>query len=96
MNKDDAIRLLGGTVTAVAKAIGVTQSAVSQWPEAPDALPQRIVDRVQAAIARRHLPPELLGMAPAKKHNRPPAGIPERRKAKGPRRVSVRRASDAA
>lgn len=50
MLKQKAIELLGGTVTAAARAVGVTPSAVTQWPEE---LPPRIADRVQAAIARR-------------------------------------------
>ena len=46
MTKTEAIRLLGGSIPAAAAAIGVTYQAVDKWPEA---LPQRIVDRVQAA-----------------------------------------------
>lgn len=49
MNKAHAIELLGGTVTAAAQEIGVTPSAVTQWP---DELPPRLVDRVQAALWR--------------------------------------------
>src|SRR5574341_341986 len=58
MQKARAIELLGGTVTAAAQAIGVTPSAVTQWP---DELPARIEDRVLAALARKHLPPAVLG-----------------------------------
>lgn len=58
MDKTKAIELLGGTVTAAAQAIGVSYQAVDKWP---DVLPPRIVDRVQAALARKHLPPELIG-----------------------------------
>lgn len=58
MQKSMAIRLLGGTITQAADAVGVSASAVSQWP---DELPSRIADRVLAALARKHLPPELLG-----------------------------------
>lgn len=58
MNKAKAIELLGGTVTAAAAAVGVTPSAVTQWP---DELPGRIEDRVLAALARKHLPPDLIG-----------------------------------
>jgi predicted transcriptional regulator len=61
LTKSRALELLGGTPTAVAEALGITPSAVSQWP---DDLPGRIEDRVLAALARRHLPPELIG-APA-------------------------------
>lgn len=51
MDKAEAIRLLGGTHTEVARAIGITPQAVSLWP---DELPARIADRVQAALWRRH------------------------------------------
>lgn len=54
MNKAQAINLLGGSVTAAAQAIGVTASAVTQWP---DDLPPRIVDRVQAALWRKSQSP---------------------------------------
>lgn len=57
MDKSEAIRLLGGTVTAAAEAVGITTASVSQWP---DPLPPRIADRVLAVLARRHLPPEIL------------------------------------
>lgn len=56
MLKTRAIELLGGSVTAAAKAVGVSPSAVTQWP---DVLPDRIADRVLAALARERLP-ELL------------------------------------
>jgi hypothetical protein len=62
MNKSKAIQLLGGSVAAAAEAVGVSQSAISQWP---DELPLRISDRVLAALARRHLAPELIGAEPA-------------------------------
>lgn len=60
MDKQIAIQLLGGTVATAAEAIGVTYQAVDKWP---DVLPARIADRVLAAQARKHLPPELLGTA---------------------------------
>lgn len=50
MKKAEAIQLLGGTVSAVAKATGITYQAVRQWPEE---LPQRIEDRVIAALYRQ-------------------------------------------
>lgn len=50
MTKSEAIRLLGGTPTAAARAIGITVSGVCLWP---DELPERISDRVQAALWRR-------------------------------------------
>lgn len=49
MNKSKALELLGGSVTAAAKAIGITPQAVTQWPEE---LPPRISDRVHAAVTR--------------------------------------------
>jgi hypothetical protein len=58
MEKAKAIELLGGTPKSAADAVGVTASAVSQWP---DVLPARISDRVLAVLARKHLPPELIG-----------------------------------
>ena len=63
MNKAQAIDLLGGTVAAAAEAIGVTYQAVYKWP---DVLPAAIEDRVLAALARKHLPPELIGSQPDK------------------------------
>lgn len=50
MTKQEAINLLGGAVAHAAELIGVTPSAISQWP---DDLPPRIVDRVQAALWRK-------------------------------------------
>lgn len=50
MDKTEAIRLLGGTAAAAAKAIGISPAAVSLWP---DVLPPRIADRVQAALYRQ-------------------------------------------
>lgn len=59
--KTKAIELLGGSPRDAAEAVGVSQSAVSQWP---DRLPPRISDRVLAALARKHLPPGLIGQEP--------------------------------
>lgn len=61
MKKQKAIELLGGSASAAAAACGVTPSAVSQWPED---LPPNIENRVIAALARKHLSPELLGALP--------------------------------
>jgi len=58
MEKTKAIELLGGSIATAAKAIGISYQAVDKWP---DLLPPRIADRVMAAIAREHLPPELIG-----------------------------------
>jgi len=49
MRKSEAITLLGGNISAVAKAVGVTYQAVNKWP---DPLPQRIADRIQAVLWR--------------------------------------------
>ncbi|GGI16410.1 hypothetical protein [Oxalicibacterium faecigallinarum] len=59
MKKTVATSLLGGTPTAAAEAIGIRPQAYSQWP---DVLNRRLTDRVQAAIARQHLSPSLLGI----------------------------------
>lgn len=52
MNKDEAIRLLGGSVAKAADAIGINSQAISQWPAE---LPPRLADRVQAALYRMSL-----------------------------------------
>lgn len=49
MNKSDAIEILGGSVSAAAKAIGISYQAVAKWP---DVLTPRIADRVVAAQSR--------------------------------------------
>ena len=51
MLKQKAIELLGGSIAATADAIGITYQAVNQWP---DELPDRIADRVYAALARKN------------------------------------------
>lgn len=66
MLKTQAIQLLGGTVTAAAEAIGISYQAVHKWP---DVLPASIADRVVAAVARKHLPPELIGSEGAPSHD---------------------------
>nr|WP_314541566.1 hypothetical protein [uncultured Ottowia sp.] len=55
MLKEHAIHELGGTVAHVASAIGISASAIAQWPEV---LPPRIADRVIAALVRKgkHVP----------------------------------------
>ncbi len=53
MLKIVAIKLLGGTHRSAALAIGISPSAVSQWP---DELPTTISDRVLAALYRREHP----------------------------------------
>lgn len=62
MLKSKAIELLGGTTASAAAAIGVTYQAIDKWP---DELPARIEDRVLAALARKHLSPELRGESAA-------------------------------
>ena len=64
MRKSKALELLGGTTATAAEAIGISYQAVEKWP---DPLPPRIADRVQAAIARRMLPPHVLGIGRATK-----------------------------
>lgn len=51
MKKSEARALLGGSDASAAEAIGVTRSAFAQWPEV---LPDRLADRVQAALVRQH------------------------------------------
>lgn len=58
MHKQKAIELLGGTIVLAADAIGISYQAVDKWPVE---LPDRISDRVLAVLARKHLPPELIG-----------------------------------
>lgn len=50
MRKPEAIELLGGSISAAAEAVGISYQAVDKWP---DELPQRIADRVQAALWRK-------------------------------------------
>lgn len=98
MTKTEAIRLLGGTAAKLAEAVGVSPSAVSQWPEE---LPQRLIDRVQAALWRRaHCEPAVESDAPAASDRRegerrvrenPPEvvkGVPDRRTGERRERVS--------
>lgn len=49
MNKLKALEMLGGTIATTAAAIGITYQAVDKWP---DELPDRIADRVYAALGR--------------------------------------------
>ncbi len=50
MTKTEAIRLLGGTGSSAARAVGITPQAVRDWP---DELTPAIRDRVQAALWRQ-------------------------------------------
>ena len=54
--KAKAIDLLGGSIGAASKEIGVSYQAISKWP---DVLPARIADRVLAAVARKKYGAEL-------------------------------------
>jgi DNA-binding transcriptional regulator YdaS (Cro superfamily) len=54
MDKRTAIALLGGTVSAAASRLGITPSAISQWPDDGE-LPESAENRVLAHLARRHL-----------------------------------------
>lgn len=58
MRKSEAIQLFGGLQKDVAAALGITPSAVSQWPEELD---QATEDRVIGAAVR-------LGKLPAQPH----------------------------
>ncbi len=53
MQKTQAIELLGGSITAAAKAIGISYQAVNKWP---DELPPRIADRVYAVWGKKNMP----------------------------------------
>lgn len=48
MTKQQAIAVFGSG-TALARALGITKSAVSQWP---DDLPQRTIDEINGAAMR--------------------------------------------
>lgn len=61
MKKSEAIKLFGHTQEALALSLGITKSAVSQWP---DDLPQHIEDRVVGAAVRLgKLPPPVVNAA---------------------------------
>ena len=64
-SKQQAIELLGGTVSAAAKTLGIEYQAVAKWPES---LTPRIEDRVIAALVRsgRKVPTWLKSAKPAK------------------------------
>lgn len=52
ITKADAIQALGGSQTLAAREMGISQSAVAQWP---DQLRKHHRDRVQAALYRKAL-----------------------------------------
>lgn len=53
MTKEEAIRLHGGTQRRLSQALGLSESAVSQWP---DELTERQEDRVLGAAVRLGIP----------------------------------------
>lgn len=48
MKKENAINILGGSISLAAKKIGISYQAVAKWP---DELTPAIADRVIAAVA---------------------------------------------
>lgn len=67
MKKQQAIELLGGTITLAAQKVGVSYHAVNKWPAI---LTPRISDRVVAALARQ----QQAGAATAAPSHAPPNG----------------------
>lgn len=83
MTSADAIKAFGGTQSALAKALGISQGSVSLWGEYPPELRQlqlealtngaltaeAVCDKFRVP-ARKHIPPELVGTdgAPAVPH----------------------------
>lgn len=53
MTKQEAIDLFGGKQVSLAKTLGITKSAVNQWPEILD---QAKADRVRGAAIRLGIP----------------------------------------
>jgi len=49
MNKSEAIKALGGSISEAARRIRVSRQAISQWP---DELTPAMADRVTAALVR--------------------------------------------
>ena len=78
MEKKEALRVFG-TASALARAMGVTRSAVSQWPEK---LTPRVGDRVIAAALRSGINPDIFGPLPLSQSD-------TSRQAQGPVRESV-------
>ena len=58
MTKTDMLKLMGKDLSGCAEEIGITVQAISDWPEE---LSTKLRDRVQAAIARRHMPDFMIG-----------------------------------
>lgn len=74
MHKAKAIELLGGSVAEAARRLGVSYQAINKWPEE---LPPRIADRVVAAVARDHLPADVLKQLDAACSEAGAEGAPE-------------------
>ena len=49
MKKDDAVKMLGGNITKVAKHLGVSRYTVHRWP---DELTQPLSDQVRGCYMR--------------------------------------------
>ena len=64
MNKQTALQLCGGgSVSDAAKALGITSSAISQWPNDGD-IPATAENRVLAFLARKHLKSKVKAATP--------------------------------
>ncbi len=55
MDKTTALRMMGCSLADAARELGITSSAISQWPDAGP-LPASAENRVLAWLARKHLP----------------------------------------
>ena len=61
MKKSFAIQHCGGTISATARSLGITPSAVSQWPsDDKGELSEASEHRVLSYLAKRHLPKAIL------------------------------------
>lgn len=68
--KDKAVVAIGG-VTRLAEAIGVTRSAISQWPRVPA---ERVIDVERATgVSRHELRPDIYPIEPAAPSEQEPA-----------------------
>jgi hypothetical protein len=71
MRKETVVTRLGGTVSKAARAINITPSAFSQWP---DELPPRLADRVLAALVRLR-PDDWMDIWPELAHSQQQGGV---------------------
>lgn len=67
MTRDEAITLLGGNVAKAAELMNTSPQTIYAWPREGE-ISRTASDSVQAAIARQHLPPEMLGIKPTATH----------------------------